>query len=63
MLNVACFVQSCLTDADFVIFSNYCLIGTRLSLSFLYFLLYTLLLPRRAFSNSTVACEVSDIST
>ena len=25
MLNVACFVQSCLTDADFVIFSNYCL--------------------------------------
>ena len=29
MLNVACFVQSCLTDADFVIFSNYCLIGTR----------------------------------
>ena len=29
MLNVACFVHSCLTDADFVIFSNYCLIGTR----------------------------------
>ena len=29
MLNVACFVQSRLTDADFVIFSNYCLIGTR----------------------------------
>ena len=29
MLNVACFVQSCLTDADFVLFSNYCLIGTR----------------------------------
>ena len=28
-MNVACFVQSCLTDADFVIFSNYCLIGTR----------------------------------
>ena len=35
MLNVACFVQSCLTDADFVIFSNYCLIGTRLTLSLL----------------------------
>lgn len=34
MLNVACFVQSCLTDADFVIFSNYCLIGTRLSRAF-----------------------------
>lgn len=33
MLNVACFVQSCLTDADFVIFSNYCLIGTRLMAS------------------------------
>ena len=31
MLNVACFVQSRLTDADFVIFSNYCLIGTRRS--------------------------------
>ena len=29
MLNVACFVQSCLTDADFVIFSNYCLTGPR----------------------------------
>ena len=29
-LNAACFVQSCLTDADFVLFSNYCLIGTRL---------------------------------
>ena len=37
MLNVACFVQSCLTDADFVIFSNYCLIGTRLTASFLCF--------------------------
>ena len=31
-MNVACFVQSCLTDADFVLFSNYCLIGTRLRL-------------------------------
>lgn len=29
-LNVACFVQSCFAVADFVIFSNYCLIGTRL---------------------------------
>ncbi|NLS86320.1 MAG: hypothetical protein GXZ14_12165 [Ruminococcaceae bacterium] len=31
-MDVACFVQSCLTDADFVLFSNYCLnclIGTR----------------------------------
>ena len=29
-LNAVCFVvQSCLTDADFVISSNYCLIGTR----------------------------------
>ena len=34
MLNVACFVQSRLTDADFVIFSNYCLIGTRRTPSF-----------------------------
>ena len=29
-LNVACFVQSCFAVANFVIFSNYCLIGTRL---------------------------------
>ena len=33
-MNVACFVQSCLTDADFVLFSNYCLIGTRQKLRF-----------------------------
>ena len=30
-LNVACFVQSCFAVADFVIVSNYCLIGTRLT--------------------------------
>ena len=31
-LSAACFVvQSCLADADFVVFSNYCLIGTRLN--------------------------------
>ena len=31
-LSAACFVvQSRLADADFVVFSNYCLIGTRLS--------------------------------
>ena len=30
MLNVACFVQSCFAVADFVLFSNYCLISTRL---------------------------------
>ena len=31
-LRAVCFVvQSCLADADFVVFSNYCLIGTRLS--------------------------------
>ena len=29
-LSAACFVvQSCLADADFVVFSDYCLIGTR----------------------------------
>ena len=34
-LSAACFVvQSCLADADFVVFSNYCLIGTRLSVLF-----------------------------
>ena len=32
-LRAVCFVvQSCLADADFVVFSNYCLIGTRLKL-------------------------------
>lgn len=31
-LRAVCFVvQSCLADADFVVFSNYCLIGTRLN--------------------------------
>ena len=35
-LNVACFVQSCLADAGFVVSSNYCLIGTRLRRSFLF---------------------------
>ena len=36
-LSAACFVvQSCLADADFVVFSNYCLIGTRLIGSFFF---------------------------
>ena len=31
-MSAACFVvQSCLADADFVVFSNYCFIGTRLN--------------------------------
>ena len=35
-LNAACFVvQSCLADANFVVFSNYCLISTRLRPVFL----------------------------
>ena len=34
--SAACFaVQSCLADADFVVFSIYCLIGIRLSTTFL----------------------------
>ena len=34
-LSAACFVvQSCLADADFVVFSDYCLIGTRLKRRF-----------------------------
>ena len=34
-LNAACFVvQSCLADANFVVFSNYCLISTRLRARF-----------------------------
>ena len=36
-LSAACFaVQSYLAAADFVVFSNYCLIGTRQSVSFLF---------------------------
>ena len=47
-LNVACFVQSCLTDADFVLFSNYCLIGTRpiLSRSIFYFFAWSAAIRR-----------------
>ena len=37
-LSAACFVvQSCLADADFVVFSNYCLIGTRQTAGEAYF--------------------------
>ena len=40
-LSAACFVvQSCLADADFVVFSNYCLIGTRPTFSISSFLLW-----------------------
>lgn len=35
-LNVACFVQSCFAVADFVIFSNYCLTGTRQKVRFFF---------------------------
>ena len=42
-LSAACFVvQSCLADADFVVFSDYCLIGTRRMLS-LFMDCYTLM--------------------
>ena len=51
MLNVACFVQSCLTDAGFVIFSNYCLIGTRLKGGF-FLAVGSQSLPRTAKSKS-----------
>ena len=37
-MSAACFaVQSCLADADFVVFSNYCLIGTRQNSSVYYY--------------------------
>lgn len=36
-LSTACFVvQSCLADADFVVFSNYCLIGTPQRMFFIF---------------------------
>ena len=47
-LNVACFVQSCLTDADFVIFSNYCLIGTRHMFVRFLWMLQTVKYPQRS---------------
>ena len=44
-LSAACFVvQSCLADADFVVFSDYCLIGTR---QWRFFLLLTVTFPVR----------------
>ncbi len=44
-LSAACFVvQSCLADADFVVFSDYCLIGTRANATvFCYRLVYRLI--------------------
>lgn len=53
-LNVVCFVvQSCLTDADFVIFLNYCLISTRLKTA-----VFTVpfLLSVKAFLNQRFCC-------
>ena len=55
-LSAACFVvQSRLADADFVVFSNYCLIGTRLNGCFFRFFVYLMPLMRiRSFKSSTV---------
>lgn len=51
-LSAACFVvQSCLADADFVVFSNYCLIGTRESVSFS---VYSSSFPRARRTSSAV---------
>ena len=53
-LNVVCFVvQSCLTDADFVIPSNYCLISTREKTS-----VFTapFIMPVKAFLNQRFCC-------
>ena len=48
-LNVVCFVvQSCLADADFVVFSNYCLIGTRHMFVRFLWMLQTVKYPQRS---------------
>ena len=48
-LSVACFVvQSCLADADFVVFSNYCLIGTRHMFVRFLWMLQTVKYPQRS---------------
>ena len=48
-LSAACFVvQSCLADADFVVFSDYCLIGTRHTATRFIFFNFTLF-PKSAF--------------
>ena len=47
-LSAACFVvQSCLADADFVVFSNYCLIGTRHMFVRFFVMLQTVKYPQR----------------
>ena len=47
-LSAACFVvQSCLADADFVVFSNYCLIGTRHMFVRFLWMLQTVKYPQR----------------
>jgi len=53
-LSAACFVvQSCLADADFVVFSNYCLIGTQLNAAFV-LLPGSVLFPLRRLENPGV---------
>ena len=48
-LSAACFVvQSCLADADFVVFSNYCLIGTRHMFVRFLWMLQTVKYPQRS---------------
>ena len=48
-LSAACFVvQSCLADADFVVFSNYCLIGTRHMFVRVLWMLQTVKYPQRS---------------
>ena len=48
-LGAACFVvQSCLADADFVVFSNYCLIGTRHMFVRFLWMLQTVKYPQRS---------------
>lgn len=62
-LNVACFVQSCLADAGFVVSSNYCLIGTRLNgRQFLLFEHYFLLFPFCAVTRRKIV-DTSRIAT
>ena len=60
-LSAACFVvQSCLADADFAVFSNYCLIGTRPTPSaFCVFPVYNQAKRRAPYSAIPASCATS----
>lgn len=59
-LSAACFVvQSCLADADFVVFSNYCLIGTRQMHSVFYLFFEFLLILFADFRSQSIFFQIT----